>query len=306
MSHEHVPVLQNEAVALLNVKPGGIYVDATFGRGGHTAAVAKQLTNGHIIAFDRDTDAVAYGKTHFPQMEIIHESFINISHCLQQRGIKTIDGILFDLGVSSPQIDNAERGFSYISDAELDMRMDRTQTLSAKSIVNEWSYEELKRIFTCYGEERYAARIARGIEKHRLVKPIETTLELTEIIKVSMPGMALREPQHPAMRVFQALRITVNDELTALENGLHSAVDILNPGGRVVIISFHSLEDRIVKHTLQREAQACTCDPKAPVCTCKHSPRLRVVTKKPIMAGETERTENPRAKSAKLRAGERV
>ena len=306
----HVPVLLKECLDALSIKPNGVYVDGTLGRAGHSLEIVKRLTTGRLIGIDRDETAIAAAQErladYMDRVTLVHSNFDRIGDILAELHIDGADGMLFDLGVSSPQLDDAERGFSYMHDAPLDMRMDRTAYLTAREVVNGWSYEELRRILFEYGEERYAPAIARRIVQQREQKPIETTLELVDIIKSAMPPQALREKQHPAKRSFQAIRIAVNGELDALPPMLEAATAHLNRGGRLVVISFHSLEDRIIKKTLQELATGCTCPPEFPVCVCGKKPKLKLVSRKPIVADEAELERNPRARSAKLRVAEKV
>ena len=306
----HVPVLLQECLDALAIKPDGIYVDGTLGRAGHSLEIAKRLTTGRLIGIDRDDTAIAAAQerlaSYMDRVTLVHSNFDRIGDILAELHIDGADGMLFDLGVSSPQLDDAERGFSYMHDAPLDMRMDRSAYLTAREVVNSWSYEELRRILFEYGEERYAPAIARRIVQTREQRPIETTLELVEVIKSAMPPAALREKQHPAKRSFQAIRIAVNGELDALPPMLEAAAEHLKPGGRLAVISFHSLEDRIIKKTMQELATGCTCPPEFPVCVCGKKPRLRLVSRKPIVSGEEELAHNPRARSAKLRVAEKV
>ncbi len=306
----HVSVLLWECIDGLNIQPDGTYVDGTLGGAGHSSQIAKRLTTGRLIGIDRDRVALkAAGERLDPYKDnvtLVHSNFCEIKQVLQDLGIDGVDGILLDLGVSSPQLDDGERGFSYMADAPLDMRMNRSDSLSAYQVVNEWSYEELRRILFDYGEERYAPKIAAAICSRREEKPIETTLELVDIIRSAMPAAALREKQHPAKRSFQAIRIAVNDELGAVEKVMRDAIDCLNPGGRLAIITFHSLEDRIVKNGMQDAAKGCTCPPNFPVCVCGKKPRVKLVTRKPIVSGEEELERNPRARSAKLRVCEKL
>jgi len=307
--YTHKPVLLEECLTALDLRPDGIYLDGTLGRAGHSREIARQLTCGRLIAIDRDKAAIdAAGERLKPWLDrvtLVHSNFDRLGEILDELGIAGMDGMLFDLGVSSPQLDDPARGFSYMHDAPLDMRMDASAPLTAAEVVNGWSREELRRILFDYGEERYAPAIAGAIVRRREEKPIETTLELVDIIKGAMPPAALREKQHPAKRSFQAIRIAVNGELDALEPMLTAAADRLNPGGRLAVITFHSLEDRIVKQTFRTLAAGCTCPPEFPVCVCGKKPRLRLVTRKPIVPGETELAENPRARSAKLRVAEK-
>ena len=306
----HAPVLLAECLEGLNIRPDGIYLDGTVGGAGHSAEIVKKLSTGRLICVDRDSAALqAAGERLEPwkdRVTLMRSNFDRVPEILDELGIPAVDGMLFDLGVSSPQLDEAERGFSYRMDAPLDMRMDRTSPLTAAEIVNTWPEAELKRILYTYGEERYAPRIAAAIVKARGKKELETTLELADLIRGAMPAAALREKQHPAKRSFQAIRIAVNDELNAVKNMMDAAPEHLRPGGRLCVISFHSLEDRIVKSAMQTAAKGCTCPPEFPVCVCGKKPTLRIVTKKPIVSDETELRDNPRARSAKLRIAERI
>ena len=306
----HVPVLLKACLDALAIRPDGVYVDGTLGRAGHSLEIVKRLTTGRLIGIDRDETAIAAAQErladYMDRVTLVHSNFDRIGDILAELHIDGADGMLFDLGVSSPQLDDAERGFSYMHDAPLDMRMDRTAYLTAREVVNSWSYEELRRILFEYGEERYAPAIARRIVQQREQKPIETTLELVDVIKSAMPPQALREKQHPAKRSFQAIRIAVNGELDALPPMLEAATAHLNRGGRLAVISFHSLEDRIIKKTLQELATGCTCPPEFPVCVCGKKPKLKLVSRKPIVADEAELERNPRARSAKLRVAEKV
>ena len=306
----HVSVLLEECLDGLDIKPGGIYVDGTLGGAGHSSRIAAQLTTGRLIGIDRDPVALkAAGERLAPygdRVTLVHSNFCEIKQVLQDLQIPGVDGILLDLGVSSPQLDDAQRGFSYMADAPLDMRMNSEDSLSAYTVVNAWSQEELKRILYNYGEERYAPQIAAAICRKRELKPIETTLELVDIIRSAMPPAALREKQHPAKRSFQAIRIAVNDELGSVEKVMQDAVGCLNPGGRLAIITFHSLEDRIVKIGMADAAKGCTCPPNFPVCVCGNQPKVKLITRKPIISGEEELEINPRARSAKLRVCEKL
>ena len=309
MEYSHKPVLLRESIEALNIRPDGVYVDGTLGRAGHSKEIARRLTTGRLICIDRDQAAIDAAKERLaPWMDrvtLVHSNFAELGDILRLSGVGGADGMLFDLGVSSPQLDDASRGFSYMHDAPLDMRMDTSAPLTAADIVNTWSQEELRRILFEYGEERYAPAIARAIVRARETAPVKTTLELVEIIKSAMPPAALREKQHPAKRSFQAIRIAVNGELDALPPMLEAAVDALNPGGRLAVITFHSLEDRIVKRALADMARGCTCPPEFPVCVCGGKPRIRLVNRKPVTAGEAELADNPRARSAKLRTAEK-
>lgn len=305
----HVSVLLREAVDALAVKPEGVYVDGTLGRAGHSREIAKQLTTGRLIAIDRDAAALEAAPGRLgPLMDkvtLLHGNFADLDSLLDSAGEDKVDGLLFDLGVSSPQLDDETRGFSYWKDAPLDMRMDTSAPLTARDVVNEWPQEELKRILRDYGEERYAAQIAAKVVKRREERPIETTLELADLIRSAMPAAALREKQHPAKRSFQAIRIAVNDELAAIPQMLEQALERLNPGGRLAVITFHSLEDRPVKAAMQSWAKGCTCPPDFPVCVCGNKPKAKLITRKPILPGEEELNANPRARSAKLRVAEK-
>ena len=309
MEYTHKSVLLDECIEGLNIRPDGVYVDGTLGRAGHSREIAKRLTTGRLICIDRDMAAIEAAQTRLAdwmdRVTLIHSNFSELGEVLKEAGITGVDGMLFDLGVSSPQLDDASRGFSYMQDAPLDMRMDVSAPLTAYEVVNTWSFEELRRILTEYGEERYSSRIAKAIVTVRETAPIETTLQLVEVIKSAMPSAALREKQHPAKRSFQAIRIAVNGELDALPPMLSAAVEALNPGGRLAVITFHSLEDRIVKQTMKELATGCTCPPNFPVCVCGNKPKIRLVSRKPIVSGEAELEENPRARSAKLRVAEK-
>ena len=310
-SYGHKPVLLDECLEALAIRPDGIYLDGTLGRAGHSLEIARRLTDGGwLIGVDRDETALAAAEERLAEFRdrvtLVHSNFSNIHDILDRLGLDKIDGMLFDLGVSSPQLDDAGRGFSYMQDAPLDMRMDRTASLTAREVVNFWSYEELRRILFEYGEERYAPAIARSIVREREQAPIETTGQLTEIIKKAMPPAALREKQHPAKRSFQAIRIAVNGELDELEPMMEAAADRLNPGGRLAVISFHSLEDRIIKKTMQRLATGCICPSEFPVCVCGKKPKMKLVTRKPVVSTAAELEYNPRARSAKLRVAEKV
>ena len=306
----HIPVLLDECIKYLNIKPDGMYVDGTLGMGGHSEAILQRLTTGRLISIDRDITAIERaGERLAPyadRLTIVHGNFRDLDAILDEQGVRLVDGMLFDLGVSSPQLDEADRGFSYMSDAPLDMRMDASDNIDAWFIVNRWPQEKIERILRDYGEERHAARIAARIAERREEKEIETTLELVDVIKSAMPAAALREKQHPAKRSFQAIRIAVNDELNAVHAMMDTAPDRLKPGGRLCVISFHSLEDRIVKNAIHSRENGCTCPREAPVCTCGFVQTLRSVTRKPITAGGEELELNPRSRSAKLRVAERV
>ena len=309
MEYTHKPVLLDACIQALNIRPDGIYVDGTLGRAGHSMEIARRLTTGRLICIDRDQAAIDAARVRLApwldRVTLVRSNFSELGEILSGAGVSGADGMLFDLGVSSPQLDDASRGFSYMQDAPLDMRMDTAAPLTAYEVVNTWSQEELRRILFEYGEERYAPAIARAIVRARETAPVKTTLELVEIIRGAMPPAALREKQHPAKRSFQAIRIAVNGELDALPPMLRAAVDGLCPGGRLAVITFHSLEDRIVKRTLADLAKGCTCPPEFPVCVCGRKPRVRLVNRKPITADGAELSENPRARSAKLRVAEK-
>lgn len=307
----HITVLHQEAVDGLVIKPHGIYVDCTLGGAGHSSLIASRLTKGgRLIAIDQDDYALASAKERLaPYMEhvtLVKSNFRRIAHILDELYIEQIDGILFDLGVSSPQLDEAERGFSYNADAPLDMRMDRTQPLTAHEIVNGWPEEELATLIFEYGEEKFARRIAREIVQERKKRPIETTGDLVELIKRGIPAAARRTGPHPAKRTFQAIRIAVNDELNAFREALESGIERLAPGGRASVITFHSLEDRICKRTYQEYSKGCVCPPDFPQCVCENRPVLKIITRKPIVPKEAELKENRRARSAKLRIAEKL
>lgn len=307
---KHVSVLLDECIENLAIKPDGIYVDGTLGLGGHSYEIASRLTTGRLIGIDRDETAIARaGERLAPfagKITLVHGNFSDTASILDDLGIDAVDGMLFDLGVSSPQLDEAERGFSYMNDAPLDMRMDRSEGLTAYGVVNDYSADRLNRIFWDYGEERYARRISAAIIAAREKKPVETTFELVDIIKGALPAAALREKQHPAKRCFQAIRIAVNDELGAISALMDTAPDKLKLGGRLCVISFHSLEDRIVKSGIAARENGCTCPREAPICTCGFIKTLKSVCRKPILPGADEIERNPRARSAKLRVAERV
>ena len=306
----HISVLLDECIEGLNIRPDGIYVDGTLGGAGHSSQIAARLTTGRLIGIDRDPIALkAAGERLKPwadRVTLVHSNFCEIKQVLQDLQIDGVDGVLLDLGVSSPQLDDGERGFSYMVDAPLDMRMNNEDSLSAHTVVNTWPQEELRRILYEYGEERYAPQIAAAICRRRENAPIQTTLELVDVIRSAMPGSALREKQHPAKRSFQAIRIAVNDELGSVEKVMRDAIPCLNPGGRLAVITFHSLEDRIVKNAMVNASKGCTCPPNFPVCVCGKKPQVKLVNRKPIISGEEELERNPRARSAKLRVCEKV
>lgn len=303
----HIPILRDTVVSLLEPKRGGIFVDGTLGGGGHAEAVLEQLPQGgKLYGIDRDSAAIEAASARLARFgevfTAIRGNFFDMKQLLAQRGVTQVDGILLDLGVSSYQLDTPERGFSYHEDAPLDMRMDSSAPFSAYDVVNGYSAEELTRIIREYGEERYASRVANAIVREREKAPLDSTVRLAEIVKLALPAPARRESQHPARRTFQALRIEVNGELAGLSQALTDAHDLLRSGGVLAVITFHSLEDRITKQTFRTFENPCTCDPRAPMCTCGKTPTAKALTKKPIVADETELEENPRARSAKLRA----
>lgn len=306
----HESVLLQECVRYLDIDPAGIYVDGTLGMGGHAEAVAQKLTSGLLIGIDRDDRALASSRERLAcfgnKMRLVKGSFGDLSQILDSLGVSQVNGMLFDLGVSSPQLDDKTRGFSYMQDAPLDMRMDETAPLTARDVLNTYSEAELRSIFWRYGEERYAGRIAEAVVAARQTAPLETTGQFVEIIRSTMPAAALREKQHPAKRCFQAVRIEVNDELGQLGRMLDQAPDRLTVGGRLCVISFHSLEDRLVKEAIRKRENGCTCPPDFPVCTCGFVKTLKSVTRKPVIPGGEELARNPRARSARLRIAEKV
>ena len=303
----HVPIMVSEVLALLEPARGGIFVDGTLGGGGHAEAVLSAMPEtGRLFGIDRDDEALKAAGARLSRFgdrfTAIKGNFFDMKSLLKDRGVEKVDGILLDLGVSSHQLDAAERGFSYKAEAPLDMRMDRSAPLTARTVVNTWSEAELKRIFYEYGEEKFSAKIAARIVERRREQPIETTTELAELIKGAIPAKFRNEPQHPARRCFQAIRIAVNGELDGLNDAIVSAHDLLNPGGRLAILTFHSLEDRIVKNAFRTFENPCTCPKSAPVCICGKKPTAKVLTRHPLVASEQEQKENSRATSAKLRA----
>lgn len=310
MEFSHKSVLLDECIENLAIRPDGIYLDGTLGGAGHSYEIAKRLTTGRLIGVDRDTVALQAARARLApfldRVTTVHSNFSELDTILDELGIDAVDGMLFDLGVSSPQLDDKQRGFSYMADAPLDMRMNREDALTAYDVVNTWQQEDLRRILYEYGEERYAPQIAAAIVRTRASAPIETTMQLVDVIRGAMPPQALREKQHPAKRSFQAIRIAVNDELDAVSKLMKTAFRRLKPGGRLCVITFHSLEDRIVKSEMQQAAKGCTCPPEFPVCVCGKKPLIRIISKKPILSGETELQDNPRARSAKLRVAEKI
>jgi len=307
----HVSVLLPECIENLDIKPDGIYVDGTTGGGGHSLEIVKKLgENGRLICIDRDKDALSAAGSRLSEysdrITFVHSNYSELGSVLDELGIEKVDGVLLDLGVSSYQLDTAERGFSYMQDARLDMRMDRENPTSAYEVVNEYPEEELRRILYEYGEEKFARNIAANIVKRRAEKPIETTLELTELIKASMPKAAREGGHHPAKRSFQAIRIEVNTELANIPPVIDAAVSHMAEGGRIAIITFHSLEDRIVKQKFASLAEGCICPKSLPVCVCNNKPKVKLVSRKPITASEEELEINPRSRSAKLRVAEKL
>lgn len=310
MEFKHISVLFNETIDGLNLKDGGIYVDGTLGGGGHSHGILSRGKRISLIGIDQDKEAIEAAKKRLEEFEgsttFVNDNFSNIKYILENLEIDGIDGAVLDLGVSSYQLDNKERGFSYMGDSKLDMRMNREKDFSAYEVVNEYSKEDLTRIFYEYGEEKWSSRIAQFIVEKREKKPIETTFELVDIIKAAIPQKARQEGSHPAKRVFQAIRIEVNNELGILENTVCDIVSKLNPGGRLAIITFHSLEDRIIKKTFQKLAAGCTCPKSFPVCVCNKQPVVAIITKKPILPSKEEEENNSRSKSAKLRILEKI
>lgn len=309
-NYKHISVLLNECIAGLNINPKGIYVDGTLGGAGHTSEIISKLNNdGIMIGVDQDRNAIKVSKEKLKAFEnfiTVNDNFSNIKNILENLNILKVDGILLDLGVSSYQLDIPERGFSYMNDAPLDMRMNMDSEFSARDVVNNYSEEELERLIRNYGEEKWASRIAGFIVKERVKQPIETTLQLVDVIKAAIPASARREGPHPAKRTFQAIRIEVNREIDILEDALKDCIDVLNPGGRLCVITFHSLEDRIVKKVFKSRENPCTCPPDFPVCVCNKTSDVKVITKKPIIPTQEELEINPRSRSAKLRVIQKI
>lgn len=308
MDFKHEPVMLTEAIEILNLKPGSIAVDGTLGGGGHALEILRRIVpGGFLVGIDRDPNAIAAAREKlqiFPAaFTVVHDNYLNIKDILANSGIDSIDAMIMDLGVSSHQLDQEERGFTYHKDVNLDMRMDTTQNFSAYDVVNGYSEQDLKNVIRKYGEERWAGRIAHFIIKNR---PIETTGKLVHVIDMAIPASARRGGPHPARRTFQAIRIEVNQELELLEEAVKNSVDVLKPGGRLCVISFHSLEDRIIKHTFQKLNRPCICPSRSPVCTCGKKPIIEILTKKPLTPGKDELERNPRARSAKLRACQKL
>ncbi|EGD50729.1 16S rRNA (cytosine1402-N4)-methyltransferase [Thermoanaerobacter thermohydrosulfuricus] len=308
MEYSHKSVLLKETIEYLNIKPEGIYVDGTLGGGGHSEEILKRLTTGKLIAIDRDLDAIKASKErlkNYKNVEYINDNFKNIKEILKSLDIDKVDGILLDLGVSSYQLEEVERGFSYMKDAPLDMRMDKNSPFSAYDVVNKYSQQELERVIREYGEEKWASRIAKFIAKEREKGEIKTTFQLVEIIKNAVPASARREGPHPAKRTFQAIRIEVNEELKGLDKAIEDMVEVLRGKGRIAIITFHSLEDRIVKNTFKKLENPCTCPHNMP-CTCGKEPLIKIITKKPVLPSKEEIETNSRSRSAKLRVAEKL
>lgn len=309
MEFRHISVLKEESIVGLNIKPDGIYVDCTTGGGGHSLEIAKRLTTGRLICFDKDTDALAYAKTvlneHLDKITFVNNNFANIDEVLDELYIDAVDGILADLGVSSYQIDNAERGFSFMRDARLDMRMDKTQSLDAEYVINNYSEEELAKIMFMYGEEKNSRQIARKIVKQREIKPITSTFELRDIVVSSYPPKFQNKPAL-CNKVFQAIRIEVNNELNDLPDAVEKMLQKLNKNGRLCIITFHPLEDRIIKNSFKLHATDCLCPPRIPKCVCRHKADIKLITKHPIIASDNELLSNSRSASAKLRIAEKL
>lgn len=310
LKFSHRSVLLDECIENLNIDPNGIYIDGTAGGGGHSYEIAKRLTGGRLIAIDQDEAAIeAAGKrlSEFgDRVTIVRNNFSNIADVCRELDIKKINGVLLDLGVSSYQLDTAERGFSHNADAPLDMRMDRRNQLDAYTVVNLYPEDKIRKIIYDYGEDRFAPKIAAAIVRRREIKPIETTGELVDVIKSAIPAAAREGGHHPAKRTFQAIRIEVNGELSVIQPAIESASELLTPGGRIAIITFHSLEDRIVKQSYVKLAEGCTCPPRIPVCVCGNKPKVKIISKKPILPTDTEIEENPRSRSAKLRVAEKL
>lgn len=306
----HRSVLLDECMEGLDIKPDGIYVDGTAGGGGHSSQIARRLSSGRLIAIDQDEAAIAAASARLEpwkqNVTVVRSNFYEVKEVCERLGVETIDGLLLDLGVSSYQLDTPERGFSYMADAPLDMRMDKRGALTAYDVVNGYPEEKIKKILYEYGEERFSAAIAAAIIRERQKKPIETTLELSDIIKYAIPPFAREGGHHPSKRSFQAIRIEVNGELDVIEPAIRDAASLLRRGGRIAVITFHSLEDRIVKQTFASLAQGCTCPKSFPVCVCNNKPTVKIITRKPILPSAEELEENPRSRSAKLRVAEKL
>ncbi len=310
LKFSHRSVLLDECIENLNIDPNGIYIDGTAGGGGHSYEIARRLTGGRLIAIDQDEAAIQAASKRLSEfgdrVTIVRNNFSNISDVCRELDIKKINGVLLDLGVSSYQLDTAERGFSHNADAPLDMRMDRRNQLDAYTVVNLYPEDKIRKIIYDYGEDRFASKIAAAIVRRREIKPIETTGELVDVIKSAIPAAAREGGHHPAKRTFQAIRIEVNGELSVIQPAIESAAELLAPGGRIAIITFHSLEDRIVKQSYVKLAEGCTCPPRIPVCVCGNKPKVKIISKKPILPTDIEIEENPRSRSAKLRVAEKL
>ncbi len=310
LKFSHRSVLLDECIENLNIDPNGIYIDGTAGGGGHSYEIAKRLTGGRLIAIDQDEAAIAAAGKRLSEfgdrVTIVRNNFSNIADVCRELDIKKINGVLLDLGVSSYQLDTAERGFSHNADAPLDMRMDRRNQLDAYTVVNLYPEDKIRKIIYDYGEDRFAPKIAAAIVRRREIKPIETTGELVDVIKSAIPAAAREGGHHPAKRTFQAIRIEVNGELSVIQPAIESASELLAPGGRIAIITFHSLEDRIVKQSYVKLAEGCTCPPRIPVCVCGNKPKVKIISRKPILPTDAEIEQNPRSRSAKLRVAEKL
>ena len=310
MEFKHIPIMLNEVLDGLNIKPDGIYFDGTLGGAGHSSQILKRLTSGLLIGCDKDMDALEVSKKRLSEIRshftLVHNDYKNYKQILKDLNIEKVDGILLDLGVSSYQLDNEDRGFSYRFNSPLDMRMDRSKSLTARDIVNTYSQQELTKIFFEYGEDPFSKQIAKNICSQREIKPIETTFELVDVIKKSLPEKVLRSKGHPAKQIFQAIRIEVNGELKDLENTIYDMIDSLSCGGRIAIITFHSLEDRIVKNAFKLCSTDCICSKEIPVCVCHHKASIKLVNKKPLVASQAEQKENTRSECAKLRIAEKL
>ena len=310
MEFQHIPVLLEETISMLNIKPDGIYADGTLGGAGHSYEICKRIKSGTLIGIDQDIEAIKASQKRLDSFKnntiFVNDNFRNIPEILKTKGVQKVDGILLDLGVSSYQLDEGCRGFSYQHDAPLDMRMNKESKLTAEYVINNYSEDNLSKIMFSYGEERWSKRIANFIIRARKDKPIKTTLELVEVIKSAIPNSSRREGPHPAKRVFQAIRIEVNDELNVLKETIDNCIDLLNTNGRICIITFHSLEDRIVKDAFNHYNNPCTCPANFPICVCNKTKVVNIITKKPITASEDELEQNPRSRSAKLRVAEKL
>lgn len=310
MEFKHISVLYKETLEALSLKDGGVWIDGTLGGGGHSHGILERASGGRLIGIDRDKEAIAAAGERLAEFgdrfTAVNGNFSDVKEILKKLNVDKADGAVLDLGVSSYQLDNAERGFSYMQNSRLDMRMNSEDEQDAEKVVNEYTKEELSRIFYDYGEEKWSRRIAEFIEEKRKIKPIKTTFELSELVRAAIPKGARRDVSHPEKRVFQAIRIEVNGELRILKQAVEDFIDVLKPGGRLAIITFHSLEDRIVKSTFKELAAGCVCPREFPVCVCGHNPKIKIITGKPILPTQEELTENSRSKSAKLRVAEKL